>query len=65
MVIIGRVVLKDPHGSGRVEVMVAHNAQPGSKYEAQRAFERVRDMLVAAAEDAAGSITIETEGWAG
>jgi hypothetical protein len=65
MVIVGRVILKDPNGSGRVEVTVSHNAQPGSRFEASRAYEHVRSTLVKLGEGTGIDLTIETEGWAG
>jgi hypothetical protein len=63
MVIVGRIVLKDPNGSGRVEVTISHNAQPGCRYEADHAAELVRTALV---EQAGEDLTIEFPGvWAG
>jgi hypothetical protein len=64
MVIVGRIVLEDANGTGRVEVTVSHNAHPGSLYEAEQTYGRVRNVLVSAAEDS-GNIILKTEGWAG
>jgi hypothetical protein len=64
MVIVGRIILEDANGSGRVEVTVSHNVQPGSWYEAEQTYSRVRNVLVSAAGDS-GNIILKTEGWAG
>jgi hypothetical protein len=60
MVIVGSITLRDPNGNGRVEVRVSHNVAPGSRYEADRAFDVVRTALLdqVGAED----LTIEYPG---
>lgn len=62
MVIVGRLVLKDPNGSGRVEVTVSHNTHPGAEYEAKTAFRMMCEEVCSEMED----VTIEYPGtWAG
>ena len=47
MIIVNRLILREPGGDGRIEVTVSHNNKPGCAYEAREAWEDVLKVFLA------------------